>query len=179
MTAKILASVTVIFGLALQAQADEWSNVSESTAVKASSIKLQKAARDLSNAVGLEDRSLMVQFYNRAKAPTDLQENDILAESLLREVYWGPMAPEEVKVKSLTSSSADLEAALTLIKSDLPEVNGREARSLASALKNSFNTGLISRIAYEFSAVGGRCVGLLLISADQKQVVEVANCHTK
>lgn len=183
MSFKILASVTLALGFTLPAQSEEWSNISQSPEVKASSLKLQKAARDLSNAVGLEDRSLMVQFYKKSKSASrpdlPLQETEILAEQLLREVYWGPMAPEEMKVRSLSGSLADLEAALDLLKSDLPNVREREAQGLASALKESFNGPLVSRVAYEFSASGGHCLGLILISANQRQVVEVANCYTK
>lgn len=179
MTVKILASITLVLGFTTNASAETWDNISESREVRASSLKLQKAARDLSNAVGLEDRSLMVQFYKKSKKGAVLQEIETLAESLLREVYWGPMAPDELKVTSLTQSSKDLESALNLLKSDLPNIRSRESRGLASALKDSFTEGSISRIAYEFSAEGGRCLGLLLISADQTQVVEVANCYTK
>lgn len=159
-------------------RSERWENVSRGTAVSASTKKLQKAARELSAAVGLEDRSVMVQIYKQSAAE-GIQEVDILAEQLLREVYWGPMAPDELKVKTLSQSNQDLESALTLLTSDLPNLQNRESRGLASALSGSFTAGNISRIAFEFTAAGGRCLGLLLISADQKQVVEIANCLTK
>lgn len=157
---------------------ERWENVSRGTAISASSKKLQKAARDLSAAVGLEDRSVMVQIYKQSAAE-GIQEIDILAEQMLREVYWGPMAPDELKVKSLGHSNQDLESALTLVTSDLPNLQNRESRGLAVALSGSISAGNISRIAFEFTADGGRCLGLLLISEDQKQVVEIANCLTK
>ncbi len=170
----------MIFGLGinLTAQADDWDNISRNSGLSLSSKRLQQSAREISNAVGLEDRSLMVQIYQRQ---TNFKENfkmEELATRLLREVYWGPMAPLELKIQEMTGTTQDLEASLSVLISDLPEVSERNSRNLASALKTSYMSISVVRLAYELTAEGGRCVGLLLITKDQKQVVEVANCKT-
>lgn len=186
MSLKGVTSFVIVQGLAIlvafssraDVSSDRWENISQGTNLTNSTKKLQKTAQDLSAALGLEDRSLMVQVYKRLNSE-DAQDTDILAELLLREVYWGPMAPEELKVKSLSQSNQDLESALALLMSDLPNIKNRESRGLASAFSDSFSAKIQSRLAYEFEATGGRCVGILLISKDQKQVVDVANCLTK